>query len=805
MAISAAVLALVGVLHLVTRHSSTRGVVDQLEWITYDARVKLASKFVDVRSLSPKLATLFIDDVSLQRINNGQLSPTFAANTNGVSSSQFTYKWPWPMYLHGQMIRELAAQGAVAVGYDILFPEQETSDCMPAIPFGEGWLSSEQFFLKELATASNVILATEGNVLPALPYQEASQMLGNIFSKSDHGVLRRVKPFTEIMEWHPKITELIRPLELEIHHADTSSKTQIIIPRRKTVEDLNPEPLMVRLNPNGSMEINSDGNLNMDPDEKKLGPDTEMPFRLKKVWNLGIVLASKALGLKLDKSEIYHDRLVLKGGAGLERIIELDPDGSFYIDWSITFEMLKSNKTPIYLGNVDEVLYNDYGRLAGETDLNDHFRGKVVLIGSTGAGNNIADIGTTPVESKTFLVTKHLNVANSILNGRFISRAHPLSALAVLLALGVISALVTWKARVVTASISVCFLSVGYVALAAVLYIHYRYWLDMVLPVGGGLILPHFALVSYRVMFEQKEQKRVKGIFTKIVSPDVVQELLSTDDLSLGGVRRRITVFFADVRGFTEFSDGAQAAAEEYIRKHNLTEEQAQAIFDQQAAETLATVNLYLGIISDMVKKHNGTLDKYIGDCVMAFWGAPVANEQHALCCVRAAMDAQRALCNLNQERSAENERRKHENIARSAEGKPPLPLLSLLSLGSGINTGYAVVGLMGSDSNIVNYTVFGREVNLASRLEGISGRGRIVIGEQTYLDLKRDDPTLAASMVELPPSMLKGFRQMVKTYEAPWKLPPRQSPGSGSDRLGTGKVNAERGELTAPATPGAA
>ena len=106
----------------------------------------------------------------------------------------------------------------------------------------------------------------------------------------------------------------------------------------------------------------------------------------------------------------------------------------------------------------------------------------------------------------------------------------------------------------------------------------------------------------------------------------------------------------------------------------------------------------------------------------------------------------------------------------RSANGKPPVPIVPLLSLGTGINTGIATVGLMGSDAHLLNYTVFGREVNLASRLEGASGRDRIFIGEATYVELIRDAPDLAAACVEREPILVKGFRNAVKIYEVSWK-----------------------------------
>jgi class 3 adenylate cyclase len=155
---------------------------------------------------------------------------------------------------------------------------------------------------------------------------------------------------------------------------------------------------------------------------------------------------------------------------------------------------------------------------------------------------------------------------------------------------------------------------------------------------------------------------------------------------------------------------------------------------------------------------------------VLAFWGAPIPNDRQALDCVRAAIDAQRAIYQLNLERAAENERRERANVARVAAGQPPLAMLRLLALGSGISTGMATVGLMGSDEHSLNYTVLGREVNLASRLEGVSGRGRIIVSATTYQDIQRLDPALASRCVELPPQEVKGFREAVRIYEVRWQ-----------------------------------
>jgi adenylate cyclase len=233
---------------------------------------------------------------------------------------------------------------------------------------------------------------------------------------------------------------------------------------------------------------------------------------------------------------------------------------------------------------------------------------------------------------------------------------------------------------------------------------------------------------------------------------------------------REVTVLFADVRGFTRLTDENQKAAEEQVRRYALTGAASEAWYAQNARETLDTVNVYLAAIADNVKRYGGTLDKYIGDCVMAFWGAPIPNPAHAADAVRAAVDAQRALARLNADRAQENLRREQANTAALAAGGQARPLLALLSLGTGINTGTVTVGLMGSRAHILNYTVFGREVNIASRLEAVSGQGRIICSEATYRELGRWDAALAGTCIALPPVTVKGISHPLSIYEVPWQ-----------------------------------
>jgi adenylate cyclase len=483
-----------------------------------------------------------------------------------------------------------------------------------------------------------------------------------------------------------------------------------------------------------------------------------------RIWHMGILLAARELGLDLEGASVLPREIRLRGAQGVERVIPLDPEGYFYIDWSVP-----PNDRRLLQDRFESLLQQDIRRASGKTNLPAVWRNKLVVVGSIGTGNNIRDVGATPLSQNTYLISTHWNVANSIITNRLIRRSSYLTETALILLLCASSALLTWRFRALLASGLVIAVLVEYSALSSFLYAHDRYWLPLVQP-SLGLLLTYVALITYRVVVEQRERHRVRSIFSRVVSPNVVTELLKTEQFSLGGARRKVTVFFADVRGFTRVTDEIQARAEQHVRDKALPPVEAEAYLDAQARDILATVNLYLGVIADTIKLHNGTLDKYIGDCVMAFWGAPAPSERQALDGVRAAIDSQRAIYALNLRRAAENQRRLKENQARAGAGQSPLPLLTLLALGTGINTGTATVGLMGSDAHIVNYTVFGRDVNLASRLEGISGRGRIVISESTFLDLKHLAPELAEVCEELPPVEVKGIRDALRIYEVHWR-----------------------------------
>ena len=716
-----------------------------LERTTYDMRARQALKYAP--TVATNLGFVFIDDAGIAFVRTNR-------------SLGYRYGLYWPRSVYGRLVEELAVQGARAVALDIIFDAPRPDH--PPVRMADGSLpESDDFFAFQVRRANNVILAVpEGLTLPPL-FLTNALALGDISTHKDHfdGKLRRAQAFRLYRKWHFAFRQLAADPEFGVDLREARVESgQVVLPRHDADE------IKVPLDREGNFDLTAFGGDNLPRGVARKAK----PFTEERLWHMGIVLAALGLDLDLAKAEVdlTHGRITLRGPGGVQRVIPVDADGYFYIDWCVP-----PNHRQLTQEAIQDLLLQDCLRLRGQTnELPNRWQGKLAVVGSSATGSDLTDRGATPLSPDTFLVSEYWNVANSVITGRFIHRAPLALELALIAVLGIVAALLTWRLRVLVASALVALLVVVYVVFGFVLYVQTRYWVPLVLPVGGALLMTHVSLVTWRVVFEQAERRRVKSIFAKIVSPKIVNELLAAETLSLGGARREVTVFFTDVRGFTELTDTSQGCVAEFVKKNNLAGQAAEACYDEQARETLDTVNLYLGLVADRVIKQDGTLDKFIGDCVMAFWGAPTPNPRHALACVRAAIETQRAIYQLNRQRSKENKQRELENLARIAAGLRPKPRLAILLLGSGINTGMATVGLMGSAAEMQNYTVFGREVNLASRLENASGRGRIFIGQTTYEHLLRDDPALAATCVELPPRDLKGFRAAVKAYEVPWR-----------------------------------
>lgn len=737
-----------GIIALVSLVATVRlDFFERLERMTYDWRARAALHFPT--QVAPNLGFARIDDDTIDAVKSGEVG--------------FRFGLYWPRQVYGRLVHELTAQGAEAIAFDVLFGELREDH--PSVRMSdESYILSDDYFANELSRAGNVFIAATTNLSPPDLFVTAAAGVGDISTDKDSdGILRRAKAFTWHRRWHPALRELeAKPgsgVNLRRAHFMTIDGTNNLVIPLGTTQG---EELTIPLDAENNFIITPpEGETNRAPQKAKV-------FTQERVWHMGITLAARHLKLNLTNAtvELEHGRITLRGVGGIERVIPVDRDGFFYVDWTLRPDDPRLTVEPVH-----NLLRQNRARISGQAlpPVAD-WHGKLVVIGSSALGNDLTDLGATPLDKSTLLVSKHWNVANSVLTGRFVHRGSVWLEIFIILALGIATAWLSWRLPVLPGLLSVLALAAGYSVLCLFLFVQQRLWLPMVLPIGGAMLVKYASLVTYRVVFEQREQRRVKGIFSKVVSPNVAKELLGRDEISLSGVRSEITVLFADIRGFTELTDQAQEQVAEFIRHNNLDARAAEAAYNESARETLNTVNAYLAIVADTVKKHDGTLDKYIGDCVMAFWGAPTAQSGHALACVQAAIEAQRAINELNARRTAENQQRETENAARVSAGLMPKPMLPTLSLGTGINTGVVTVGLMGSNAHILNYTVFGREVNLASRLEGVSGRGRIVIGEGTYQALSREAPKLAATCIEQEPTRPKGFQKPVRNFEVPWQ-----------------------------------
>jgi len=651
------------------------------------------------------------------------------------------------------------------VALDILFGELRSDHPMVSLPNGK-YLESDDYFALEDHLAGDVIIASTPKIAPPDLFATNALSVGDVSTEKDaDGTLREVCAYRLVRRWNPLISKVAADpeIDLDLRHA-VIQPGKILLPQNGTTN-------IVALPVDAQTNFQT-ADLLGDPLPAGV-PSKARAFTEEPVWQMGIILAARQLKLDLSQAVIDepHGAITLTGAGGIQRVIPVDADGYFYVDWQLTNGDPRVVEEPM-----EQLLYQHKHRIMQDTNhLRDDFRGKLVVVGSAAEGNDLTDRGATPLENDTFLVSTYWNVANSVITGRFIHRAPLPVELGIICFLGLTVAFITWqmRSRIVYASLVVAGLIIIYVALSFAVYIAWRYWLPVFLPVVGAMLVEHGLLVVYLVMVEEREKRRVKSVFSKIVSPDVVNELLDAENFSMGGNRREVTVFFADIRGFTTLTDEMQENVLAHVQQHQLGEAAAEQCFDESARETLETVNMYLAKVADAVIAHGGTLDKYIGDCVMAFWGAPLEKDPHALGCVRAALAAQRAIQQLNEARLAENVAREAENRERVAAGLPPKAPLRALQLGTGINTGTVIVGLMGSTEHIFSYTIFGREVNLASRLEGVSGSGRIIISEVTHRHLQKHDPALAATCVELPPVTVKGIRTAVRIFEVPWKLPP--------------------------------
>jgi adenylate cyclase len=350
---------------------------------------------------------------------------------------------------------------------------------------------------------------------------------------------------------------------------------------------------------------------------------------------------------------------------------------------------------------------------------------KLVLIGTSAVGLN--DIKTTPISPAMPGVEIHAQVLEAALTKKLLSQPPygPLLEFGAALLLGIlVIAFAPAFGPITLVAVGALFATV-LVGISWYFYTQHRELIDFTYPLLSTTSI-YLTLIFSSFVREQKQRRQIRSAFGQYISPALIEQLAqSPERLVLGGEEREMTIMFSDVRGFTTISESY---------KH-----------DPQGLTSL--MNRFLTPLTNAILARKGTIDKYMGDAIMAFWNAPLDDKEHQLNACEAAIDMLARIDELNKQREIEAKEGGHVYIP--------------INVGVGLNTGTCVVGNMGSDLRF-DYSVLGDSVNLASRLEGQSKEYGfpIIVGSKTALAVKEK-----FAILELDFIMVKGKKEPEVIY----------------------------------------
>jgi adenylate cyclase len=424
-----------------------------------------------------------------------------------------------------------------------------------------------------------------------------------------------------------------------------------------------------------------------------------------------------SLSLELLRVVTGTDTIIVKadqeGGIKSVRVtgfeVPTDRNGQLWVHFSRRDPSIYVSAVDVFDGNVTP----------------EKIKGKLVLVGTSAAGLN--DIKTTPVDRAMPGVEIHAQVLESALTHKVLAQPYygpPLEFFAALILGLLVIAFAPAFGPVTLVVVGALFASV-LIGTSWFFYTQHRLLIDFTYPLLSTTLI-YLTLIFSSFVREQAQRRQIRSAFGQYLSPALIEQLAqSPEKLVLGGEEREMTIMFSDVRGFT-------AISESY--KH-----------DPQGLTAL--MNRFLTPLTNAILARKGTIDKYMGDAIMAFWNAPLDDKQHQLNACEAALDMLEQIDELNKERELEAQNGGHAYIP--------------LNVGVGLNTGTCVVGNMGSDLRF-DYSVLGDSVNLASRLEGQSKEYGfpIIVGSRTALAVKD-----SFAILELDFIMVKGKKEPEVIY----------------------------------------
>jgi len=595
-------------------------------------------------------------------------------------------RWPWPRSVHGEVVEYLKADGAKAIGFDIIFSERRQE--------------VDSRLINELqAFARNADI-------PEVRSELLSRLDSLKAGTDDRRFVSAVENAGNVFQSTVFYVDENDLLNKSGHEADASSASQIKSILAKSALPIPPynysKPYFNATIPFPELAAVSrgTGHINIHPDmdgiNRRASPFLYFREREKAYPSLSLVIAAHLKNIPLDSITINNDKMFIGDSA-----MPLLSDGSVRIRYQggkiATDNTGKETYQSFYQ-------YVPYEYILASIDLlragripplpKGKFKDKIVLISASAVG--LTDLKPTPFSPVTPGIEIHANIIDNILSNRFLFTPNSAYEKGYIIALAAAVAAVGHFAGPYVGFL----FFIGFTG--SVTGIHW--WLF-----GKGIIFPivssvmamtatYLGVVLLKYILEQREKSFIKTAFGHYVAPAVLDNILkSPDKLKLGGEKRYMTVLFSDIEGFTTLSEQLSPEEVGYI------------------------LNEYLSHMVQCITRTRGTLDKFIGDAVMAIWNAPAEQEKHA------ALACETALLMM-----------KELDYLREKWEKEKRPLLNARM---GINSGDMIVGNMGS-REIFDYTVLGSEVNTAARLEPLNKDfgTRIIVSEATRMNAEKYD-----------------------------------------------------------------
>ncbi len=595
-------------------------------------------------------------------------------------------QWPWPRNIMADMVDTLKDLGAAVIAFDVVFAE-----------------------------ADRTSPARIAESLPAEGYGQVREELSrlpdndNVFANAIAKAANVVMGFTRA-----------RPEEtLRLPHL-SSSPTYLMRDKTPFMQDTLGVPGVATNLPEFSKAAAGSGSFMATPDIDGIIREVSLFVRYPPEKSMGMEpTLYPMLGLE-----------ALRVGSKARYVVRANQNKSAFDTnyvvkiGSLNVPIESNAKMWVYYRDIKPEEYVSARKLfedAGKSELAERIKGKIVFIGTSAEG--LRDIRSTPLDIFIPGVEVHVNVVEQILQGKFLKRPDLVIGVEAMI-IGVAGLLIILLGPFINV------LALGLFTVVMMTWMFYGSWLSYQ---GGFLIDPVYSSVVLSILFlvssllsyvrSEAERRQVRQAFGLYIAPSFMEELTrNPEKLKLGGEVRDLTVMFTDIRSFTKISE-------------SLTPE-----------ELIQLMNDFLTPMSDLVMGNRGTIDKYMGDAMMAFWNAPLDDPDHARHACMAALKMNEALVPINEQVKAKAE----------AAGRVPV----LLNAGIGINTGPCSVGNMGSRQRFA-YSALGDAVNLASRLEGQTKTYgvNILVGEETQKHISD------MAFVELDLLRVKGRDKPVKVF----------------------------------------